>query len=79
MTNRAISTATVPAQVVVVSDTLDANLDGSTLEMVSVGSNGMGTSIAPGLSQFEATTQVASNPNPVQIRAKLDPQTSILA
>ncbi|MCK4873392.1 MAG: carboxypeptidase regulatory-like domain-containing protein [Phycisphaerales bacterium] len=70
-----IATATAAAQVVTVTDVLDANLDWSTFQIGTIGFNGVQLTPQQGLSQYTATASVATDPNPVSITASLDAET----
>ncbi len=67
-----VPTATAPVQLVVVTDILDMNLDWSTLALQEIGFNGVTIAIPSGRQQFNAQAFVASDPNPIQVRAALD-------
>jgi len=73
-----VSTATLPAQRVVISDVLDAALDLGTLELGGVGFNLVSVSVPPGLAHFSGEAQVASDPNPVRVHVELDAATRTL-
>jgi hypothetical protein len=69
--------ATAPAQKVVITDQLEANLEWSTVELISIGFNGIELLIPPGLNQYEDTTSVGPDPNPVRVRASMNPDTGV--
>jgi uncharacterized repeat protein (TIGR01451 family) len=73
-----LETATAPAQQVVITDQLSSNLDWSTVELISIGFNKVDLSIPSGLSQYETTAGVATDPNPVLVQAGLDPDTGLM-
>lgn len=69
------SSATAPAQEVVVTDDLDAGLDWSTFALEAIGFNDRLIEVAPAHQSYTALTEVASDPNPVRVAADLDPVT----
>ncbi|MBN1640448.1 MAG: carboxypeptidase regulatory-like domain-containing protein [Anaerolineae bacterium] len=73
-----VPTATVAAQLVLISDTLDANLDRSSVELLGMGFNQVEVSVPPGLNQFEVWSAVATDPYPVRVHANLDVDTGAL-
>jgi hypothetical protein len=72
-----IPAATAAAQQVFVTDRLDDNLDLASVELVSIGFNGVTLAVPPGLDHFEETAEVTTDPNPVRVRAALDPKTRV--
>jgi len=70
-----VSTASAPAQLVVITDRLHSSLDETTLELGEIGFNNVTVWPAAGLTRFEATTNVATDPYLVRIRAELAPET----
>ncbi len=73
-----LSSATAPAQQVVITDRLDPNLDWSSLEIVAVGFNGVTVEVPPGLDRYQTVARVASDPHPVRVEANLDLATGLL-
>ena len=74
-----VSTATAAAQQVVVTDSLDDNLDLDTLELVGVGFNDVHLSIASDLQSYsKSLVFVDSDTYPVKVAISLDPDTRIL-
>jgi uncharacterized repeat protein (TIGR01451 family) len=73
-----MSTATAPAQQVIVSDRLDDDLDLSTVQLTAIAFNDVILEPPPGLDHYEGLTQVGSDPNPVQVHAALDVETGII-
>ncbi|MBN1676395.1 MAG: carboxypeptidase regulatory-like domain-containing protein, partial [Kiritimatiellae bacterium] len=73
-----VSNATASAQQVVVTDQLPPELDWSTVELGDVGFNNTDVSVGAGLSRFETSASVATDPNPVQATGALDPDTGLL-
>ncbi|MBN1318118.1 MAG: carboxypeptidase regulatory-like domain-containing protein [Anaerolineales bacterium] len=73
-----VSTATLPAQQVFVTDRLSPMLDWSTLEIIGVGLNKVSLRSPSNLQHYHTTTKVATDPNPVDIDIKLDPDSGIL-
>ena len=65
-------TASAPAQGVLVLDPLDQNLDWASLELQTIGFNGVVLQVPPGRQQFTATTSVSTDPNPVSVSASFD-------
>ncbi len=73
------STATAPAQQVLVTDVLEQDLDWSTLELISVGFNNVDLPIPPGLNQYLTHAVVATDPNnEVEVAAALNPDTGVV-
>ncbi len=72
-----MATASAAAQQVVVTDTLSANLDLSTIELVAVGFNNVTLDVPAGQNHFDAISSVTTDPNPVQIHAELNPVTRV--
>ncbi len=73
------ASASAAAQLVHIVDQLDENLDWSTLELLEIGFNHVVVRVPAGQNRFEALSGVASDPNPVRIRARLDPTTGTLS
>lgn len=73
-----LATAELPAQEVVVTDTLDASLDWSTLELVGIGFNGTEIEIPAGLREFTTRVTVESDPNPVDVNITFNPDTGLV-
>ncbi len=70
-----VRTASAPAQLVVVTDQLHPSLDEKTFELGEIGFNNVVVWTPAGLTRFDSTTNVATDPNPVRIHAELDPAT----
>jgi hypothetical protein len=70
-----VSTASAPAQLVVVTDRLHPGLDENTFELGEIAFNGVTVWPGPGLSIFEGQANVSTDPNPVRIQARLNPET----
>ena len=68
-----VPTSSAPAQVVLVTDQLDPQLDGSTLELGEIAFNNTVVAVPPGLQSFTAQAAVATDPNPVKVEASLSP------
>ncbi len=73
-----VPTATAPAQQVFITDVLDADLDWSSLELVSVAFNQVYLTAPPGMDHYEGWATVTTDPNPVHVQASLDPDTGVL-
>ncbi|MFO0976766.1 MAG: carboxypeptidase regulatory-like domain-containing protein [Planctomycetaceae bacterium] len=73
-----MATATAPAQQVVITDVLDPALDLATLELGSLGFNGITVEVPDGRQEFETTTFVATDSNPVRVTVSLDTVTRTL-
>ena len=67
------------AQEVFVTDSLSTNLDWSTFELRQIGFNGVVIDVPAGLQVFSTVTNVATDPNPVQVTATLDPATGMVS
>ena len=72
------SSATAPAQRVVVSDQLSANLDWSTAQLLDIAFNDALMAVPAGVKQYRMTTSVSSDSNPVEVQVALDDNTGIL-
>ena len=70
--------ATAPAAQVVVTDPLDPNLDWSTLELQTIAFNHATINVPSGLKSYTKLTSVATDPNPVQVDAALDPASGVV-
>jgi uncharacterized repeat protein (TIGR01451 family) len=73
-----MATATAPAQLVIITDVLDSNLDLSTLELGQIGFNGVTVNVPKGRQVFEGVTFVDTDSNPVRVTASLDVATRTL-
>ena len=73
-----MSSATAPAQKVVVTDQLSADLDWSTLQLLTVGFNNTNITIPGGLQTYTGQTNVPTDPNPVKIIASLNSATGVI-
>jgi hypothetical protein len=67
--------ALAPAQEVLITDHLDAHLDWSTFALETIAFNGVVIKVPAGLQQYTDVAYVASDPNPVDVKAWLDPVT----
>ena len=65
--------AAAPAQEVLVTDDLDSRFDWSTFQLTSISFNDAKLAIPEGLQRFTATTQVGTDPYPVDIDISLNP------
>ena len=72
------ASATLPAQQVVVTDELDANLDWSTLQIQQIGFNNVTVPVPSGLQSFTTSVYVTTDPSPVQVTASLNPANGLL-
>jgi YD repeat-containing protein len=66
-------TATAPAAKVVVTDSLDANLDPSTVQLTQIAFNNVALNLPANAQSYLAQTAVSTNPDPVTVNAALDP------
>ena len=71
-------TATAAAQQVVVTDQLDANLDWSTFQFQTIAFNNVTISVPPNQQSYKTQVNVASDPNPVQVAASLNPSSGLV-
>ncbi|MGA3181399.1 MAG: carboxypeptidase regulatory-like domain-containing protein [Verrucomicrobiota bacterium] len=71
-------TATAPVQTLLITDPLNTNLDWSTLQLGAIGFNNVTIPVSPGVQSFSANVNVATDPNPVQVTASLDPTNGVL-
>jgi RHS repeat-associated protein len=73
-------TATVPAQRVVVTDQLNANLDWNTFQLVDVGFGDQYIAIPPGSQHFQTTVPMTYNGETFQVEIELglDPATGLI-
>ena len=67
------ASAGLPAQTIVITDTLSSNLDWSTLQLGSIGFNNVNLQVSPGLQAFTSLAQVSTDPNPVRVNASINP------
>lgn len=65
--------AAAPAQEVLVTDDLDPRLDWSTFELSSISFNDTRISVPAGRQRFTTTTQVGTDPYPVDVDVSLNP------
>ncbi len=72
------ASASLPAQMVTVTDSLDANLDWSTVQLGTMGFNHTTISVPAGVQTFATQASVATDPNPVQVNATLNPGTGVI-
>jgi hypothetical protein len=71
-------TANAPAQTVSITDSLDANLDWSTLQLSTIGFNNVTIPVRPSAQSFSATVTVTTDPNPVMVNADFNPVTGTI-
>jgi hypothetical protein len=72
------ASASLPAQMVTVTDTLDANLDWSTVQLGTMGFNHTTIAVPAGVQTFATQASVATDPNPVEVNATLNPGTGVI-
>jgi RHS repeat-associated protein len=72
------ATATAPAQRVTVTDALSSSLDWSTVQFNQISINNSTLNIPDGTQTFSTTTTVTTDPNPVSVKASLNPATGTL-
>jgi hypothetical protein len=71
--------ATLPAQEVVISDHLDPQLNWATLQLGTIGFNNVTIQVPSGVQMFSSNNvHVATDPNPVQVTASLNPTNGVL-
>jgi hypothetical protein len=70
--------ASAPAQTVTVTDSLDTNLNWSTLQLTAIGFNNVTIEIPSGVQSFSTNVSVSTDPNPVAVSASLDPATGVV-
>lgn len=68
-------TAAAPAQEVLVTDDLDAQLDWSTFELKSISFNDARLTVPPGLQRFSSTARVGTDTNEVTVEVSFNPAT----
>lgn len=73
-----VSTATLPAQQVFVTDLLSPRLDWSSLEIIGVGFNQVSLRAPGDLQNYHTSGEVATDPNPVDIDIELNPENGAL-
>jgi RHS repeat-associated protein len=71
-------TATAPAQAVTVTDSLDPNLDWSTVQLNAIEFNNVSINVPGGLQSYTGQVGVSTDPDPVNINAALNPGTGVL-
>jgi len=71
--------ATAPAQLIVITDTLDADLDLDTFELTEIGFADQQVTVPLGLDHYETTVPIQANGSDilVEVRAALDRQTRV--
>ncbi|NLF38299.1 carboxypeptidase regulatory-like domain-containing protein [bacterium] len=74
-----VPTATAPAAVVLVTDKLDARLDGSTLCLGQLGFNNVDVALPARITSFKGRADVSTDPNPVDISAGFASETNTLS
>jgi len=72
------STATAPAEEVVVTDPLPANLDWSTVQLNQIEFNNQSINVHGGLQAYVGQVNVSTDPNPVSVTAALNPSTGVI-
>jgi RHS repeat-associated protein len=73
-----MSSATAPAQKIVVTDQLNSKLDWATLQLISYGFNNTNVAIPEGLQTYTGQTTVPTDPNPVNVTAALNQATGLI-
>jgi hypothetical protein len=73
------ASASAPAQKVVVTDQLLTGLDWATVELISVGFNNRDLIIPTGVLNYQTSTSVSTDSNPVRVKADFDPGTGIIS
>jgi hypothetical protein len=68
----------LPAQTVVVTDQLSADLDWSTFELEAIGFNNTVIHIPPGRMIYETIATVATDPNRVAVSGELNPESGLI-
>ena len=72
------ASASAPAQEVVVTDSLDSNLDWSTVQLSQIGFNNVTLTPPSGVQSYSAQASVSSDSNPVNVTAELTPSNGVL-
>ncbi len=72
------STASAPAQEVVVTDQLSPDLDWASFELEAIGFNDRLIEVPSGHQSYAAMTEVGSDPNPVRVQAEIDPGSGLV-
>jgi uncharacterized repeat protein (TIGR01451 family) len=72
------ASASLPAQTVTITDSLDANLDWSTLQLGAIGFNHTTVAVPAGVQTLATQASVTTDPNPVQVNATLNPGTGVI-
>ncbi|HEX3744765.1 MAG TPA: RHS repeat-associated core domain-containing protein [Bryobacteraceae bacterium] len=72
------STATAPAQKVVVTDQLSSSLDWSALQLNQVEFNNVSVSVPAGLQNYSTQVNVSTDPNPVNVTVAFNNGTGLL-
>jgi len=73
------SSATAPAEIVTVSDPLDANLDWSTVQLDQIEFNNVTINVPNGGQSYTGQVNVSTDPNPVKVTASLNASTGVLS
>ncbi len=73
-----METAELAAQEVVVTDTLDANLDWSTFELAQIGFNNVVIDVPAGLQEYTTQVEVSTDSNPVEVTVSFDADTGVI-
>ena len=73
------ATATLPAQVVTVTDRLASNLDWSSVQFNQIAFNNVTLDLPSGVQTYTTQASVSTDPNPVSVSASLNPSTGVLA
>ena len=72
------SSATAPAEKVVVTDPLPAGLDWSTVQLNQIQFNNVTIDVPGSLQSYTGQVNVSTDPNPVNVSASLNPSTGVL-
>lgn len=70
--------ATLPAQIITVTDSLASNLDWSTVQFNQIAFNNATINVPSGTQTYTTQTTVSTDPNPVSVSASLNPSTGVL-
>ena len=72
------ASASAPAQEVVVTDSLDSNLDWSTVQLSQIGFNNVTLTPPSGVQNYSAQARPSSDSNAVNVTAALTPSNGVL-
>jgi RHS repeat-associated protein len=73
-----MASATAPAQRVEIVDQLSSKLDWSTVQLLRIGFNNVTIDVTSGLKNYTTRAYVETDPNPVDVKAWLDPETGLM-